>query len=85
MLGGTISRRWNGDTASVVSDMPTASTNLPPDLSIVIPVLNEADKIRADIMAAAAYCHNRGLRVEIVISDDGSDDDSIQVARQSQA
>lgn len=58
-------------------------TNSTPDLSIVIPVLNEAAKIRHDIGSAAEFCHEQGIRAEIVVSDDGSTDGTVEVARQS--
>jgi dolichyl-phosphate beta-glucosyltransferase len=58
-----------------------AMTNL--DLSIVIPVFNEHDKIPQDIEQAAQFLTTSGLRGEILIVDDGSTDHSSDVARQT--
>ena len=44
------------------------------DLSIIIPVYNERRKIASDIRAAAEFCARRGLKGEILVADDGSDD-----------
>jgi dolichyl-phosphate beta-glucosyltransferase len=44
------------------------------DFSIVIPALNEQDKIAADIEAAAAFLADSGLEGEIIVVDDGSTD-----------
>ena len=63
--------------------MPASHTHPPPDLSIVIPVLNEAGKILQDIQSAAEFCHDQGIVAEIVLSDDGSTDNSMEVARQA--
>jgi dolichyl-phosphate beta-glucosyltransferase len=51
------------------------------DLSIVIPALNEAGKIRADIEAAAAFLSSAGLAGEIIVVDDGSTDETAQIAQ----
>lgn len=53
------------------------------DLSIVIPVFNEHDKIPQDIEQAALFLTTSGLRGEILIVDDGSTDHSSDVARQT--
>ncbi|MCH7576109.1 MAG: glycosyltransferase [Candidatus Marinimicrobia bacterium] len=65
--------------------MPASRTHLPPDLSIVIPVLNEADKILQDIQSAAEFCHGQGIVAEIVVSDDGSSDGSVEAAERGRA
>ena len=50
------------------------------DLSIVIPVYNEARKIGRDIAAAAEFLLSAGLRGEVLIVDDGSSDGSATAA-----
>jgi dolichyl-phosphate beta-glucosyltransferase len=50
------------------------------DLSIVIPVYNEAQKIRQDIMAASDYLSGYRMQGEIIVVDDGSTDQTSEVA-----
>lgn len=51
------------------------------DISIVIPVFNEAEKISADIQAAAGFLIKNHLTGEIIIVDDGSADETEEVAQ----
>jgi dolichyl-phosphate beta-glucosyltransferase len=51
------------------------------DLSIVIPTWNEARKIAKDVQEAAAFLKQQGLAGEIIVSDDGSSDETVSVAR----
>ncbi|NOY61037.1 MAG: glycosyltransferase [Calditrichaeota bacterium] len=51
------------------------------DLSIVIPALNESRKIAQDVKAAAEFLQQQNLEGEIIVVDDGSSDDTTQVAR----
>lgn len=51
------------------------------DLSIIIPVFNESRKIARDIEAAAAFLISNSLKGEIIVVDDGSHDDTYEVAR----
>ncbi|MEQ8335827.1 MAG: glycosyltransferase [Cyclobacteriaceae bacterium] len=51
------------------------------DLSIVIPVYNEAQKIPRDIEDALSYFREQSLDGEIIISDDGSKDDTRSVVQ----
>jgi len=54
----------------------SAASDLTPDLSVVIPIYNEAASLpglHAELSAALA---NLGLRYEILAVDDGSQDDS---------
>jgi dolichyl-phosphate beta-glucosyltransferase len=47
------------------------------DLSIVIPVFNEGKKIEKDIRQAAQFLSSQKMTGEIIISDDGSTDDTL--------
>jgi len=50
------------------------------DLSIVIPEFNEAQKIARDVEAAGAFLVEHGLTGEIIVVDDGSSDNSADLA-----
>jgi dolichyl-phosphate beta-glucosyltransferase len=50
------------------------------DLSIVIPAYNEADKIEADIKAADAFLRENKFIGEIIVVDDGSEDNTREIA-----
>jgi dolichyl-phosphate beta-glucosyltransferase len=52
-----------------------------PDLSIVIPAYNEAHKIARDVEAASRFLVGQTLRGEVIVSDDGSADDTAGTAR----
>lgn len=53
------------------------------DLSIIIPVYNESHKISFDIKAASSFLTDHHLRGEIIISDDGSTDDTVQASKET--
>ncbi len=50
------------------------------DLSIIIPVFEESKKVTGDIEAAAAFLMGNSLKGEIIVVDDGSHDNTSQVA-----
>jgi dolichyl-phosphate beta-glucosyltransferase len=54
------------------------------DLSIVIPVYNESQKIALDITAASLFMHRENLTGEIIIVDDGSEDDTEDAAENAE-
>ena len=64
---------------------PPSTGDAPLDLSIVIPAFNEHHKIARDIEAASHFLRDHHLRGEIIISDDGSEDATADVARQAAA
>lgn len=49
------------------------------DLSIVIPAFNEAARISETLVSIAAFLEERNLDDEVIVVDDGSDDDTIAV------
>jgi len=54
------------------------------DLSIIIPVFNESQKIALDITAASLFLHRENLKGEIIIVDDGSEDNTEQAAESAE-
>ncbi len=52
-----------------------------PDLSVIIPAFQEAERLPRTLGAVASYLKLRDLRVEIVIVDDGSTDGTTRTAR----
>lgn len=52
------------------------------NLSIVIPAFNERQKIARDVEAAARFLERENFRGEIIVVDDGSADDTAEVAQQ---
>ena len=53
------------------------------DISVVIPALDEARKIRKDVESAAAFFRDSGLRGEVIVVDDGSSDGTDTAAREA--
>jgi dolichyl-phosphate beta-glucosyltransferase len=51
------------------------------DLSVVIPAFEESEKIARDIEAAAEFLAGNNLEGEIIIVDDGSEDNTSEVAK----
>ena len=54
---------------------------LMPDLSIIIPALNEEKKIAADVRASNQFFIDHNLNGEIIIVDDGSEDKTADAAK----
>jgi dolichyl-phosphate beta-glucosyltransferase len=57
----------------------------PLDLSIVIPAFNEGDRLPATLRALTAFLDEDGRRVEVIVVDDGSRDDTSAQVRQFEA
>jgi len=55
------------------------------ELSVVIPCLNEADTIGACVVKALRAMQERGIAGEVIVSDNGSTDDSTEIARKKGA
>lgn len=51
------------------------------ELSVVMPCLNEADTLEACITKAGACMDREGIAGEIIVADNGSTDDSVEIAR----
>lgn len=52
-------------------------------LSIVIPALNEAKKIRFDVEVSSTFIHNSGFHGEVIVVDDGSTDGTAEEAQKA--
>jgi glycosyltransferase involved in cell wall biosynthesis len=53
---------------------------LPPEVTVVMPCLNEADTLEICIEKAQQAFREHGIRGEIIVADNGSVDDSIEIA-----
>src|SRR5437868_2014265 len=62
-----------------------AASRNAPELSVVIPCLNEAETIEIVIREAAAALRSSGIAGEIVVGDNGSTDGSQDIATRSGA
>jgi len=54
---------------------------LSPELSIVIPCLNEAASLPHSLGKATTFLTDNNINGEIILADNGSDDDSVKIAR----
>ncbi|HYR55777.1 MAG TPA: glycosyltransferase family 2 protein [Myxococcaceae bacterium] len=75
VVGGAAALRWVGQ-----SPEPK-----PPEVSIVLPCLNEAQTLGSCIAKAKAAIEMHGLNAEIIVADNGSTDGSEEIARRSGA
>jgi hypothetical protein len=67
------------------SDRPAPDADERPDLTVVMPCLNEAETLETCIRKASTSAQELGLTLEIVIADNGSTDGSQEIARQAGA
>jgi glycosyltransferase involved in cell wall biosynthesis len=67
--------------ASLTADFEVSKTECP-QVSVVIPCLNEAQSVGFCIDKALAAFRDYGIRGEVVVSDNGSTDGSIQIAHE---
>lgn len=63
------------------SDPPVSSGTEPPEVSVVMPCLDEAETLPTCLAAIARAFAEHGIRGEVVVADNGSRDGSAEVAR----
>lgn len=73
----TVYYQKRGEFASISPTTKPLNEGFVLDLSIVIPAYNEAEKIGHDVLAAATFLQDNRLYGEIIVVDDGSDDDTV--------
>ena len=62
-------------------DLPGADAADPIELTILMPCLNEALTVGRCVRKALAFLESNGIRGEVVVADNGSNDGSIEIAR----
>jgi glycosyltransferase involved in cell wall biosynthesis len=82
-IGATPRTRWNAPAHYGDARFAVEEPNL--DLSVVIPVYNEAESLPALYAELTAVLSELGLGYEVLAVDDGSRDDSVAVLRRLQA
>ncbi len=66
----------------MIADAPPVQVLTPPEVSIVMPCLNEAETLGVCIEKAQFGLHAAGVAGEIIVADNGSDDGSQDIAHQ---
>lgn len=62
-------------------DSCNSVTHIGPELTVVIPCLNEAETLAACVEKARLAMSDHDIIGEIVVADNGSDDDSVEIAK----
>src|SRR5512132_3274505 len=60
-------------------------SSMPPKLSIVVPAFNEGERLGATIPKILAHLNSSSAKSELIVVDDGSDDDTVEVAERALA
>ena len=76
----------SANRSAILSDAPGSGMTLAspstPEISVVIPCLNEARSIGTCIHKAVAALREAGIVGEVLVADNGSTDGSIEIAQQ---
>jgi len=76
------SKVGNQGTKAGLGAEPESMSSEQPEVSVVIPCLNEANSIAVCIDKAMAAFRTAGIRGEVVVADNGSTDGSGEIARE---
>src|SRR5215472_5839796 len=71
----------SASTAASETEAAPASTEEAPEVSIVMPCLNEAETLGRCITKALDGLNQHGIHGEVIVADNGSTDDSAALAR----
>jgi glycosyltransferase involved in cell wall biosynthesis len=71
----------HSEVAHVLRDSAPEVQDLSPEVSVVVPCLNEAETLAACIEKAQRTFREHGIRGEVVVADNGSSDGSQAIAR----
>jgi dolichyl-phosphate beta-glucosyltransferase len=72
--------REQSSAATLANDQRSPTNNC--TYSIIIPAYNESARIRATLDRVLAYCRERGWDAEIIIVNDGSRDNTIEIVQE---
>ena len=61
------------------------ASSMPPKLSIVVPAFNEAARLGSTLPKILAHLNSSSAKCELIVVDDGSDDDTAEVAERALA
>jgi glycosyltransferase involved in cell wall biosynthesis len=70
------------DRIELLEEKPSSIARQAPEVSVVIPCLNEARSIGACVDQALAAFHQAGIAGEVLVADNGSTDRSAEIAEQ---
>src|SRR5437588_3861641 len=76
------------ETAVEATDSQSNSVSseyMDPEVTVVMPCLNEAETLEICIKKAQEAFRNHGIRGEVIVADNGSDDGSIEIAERMRA
>lgn len=77
-------RGYNHRTMSLLAE-PRESPAPPPELSVVVPAYDEGVRLAPSLRRIVDHLRGRGLDFELLVVDDGSRDDTVEVARRFDA